>query len=226
MADVGSGGGPARATREIWLVEDHRELRDQLAELIDGEDDLRCTLAVGSCEEFLEAAEQGGAPDVVLMDLGLPGRSGVDGIRRMHTLSPATRIVVLTIHAEDEKVFDAVCAGAAGYLLKPSTPAELLDALREVQRGAAPVNPYIARKMLSLFSRLAAPAPAADDPGLTGREREILQLLVDGLSSRQIGERLGIAYYTVCNHLRNVYAKLHVRSRSGAVARALRDELV
>lgn len=219
-----AGGSPTDLC-EVWIVEDQPELREEIAGLVATEDDLVLGLALGSCEEFLEALDQGGAPDLVLMDLGLPGRPGVDGIRHAQRISPATRVIVLTIHVEDEKVFEAICAGAVGYLLKPSSPDELLAALRDVGRGASPVNPYIARKILALFSRLAPPPPP-EDSGLTRREREILQLLVDGLTSRKIAERLGIAYHTVSNHLRNVYAKLHVRSRSAAVARALREDLL
>ena len=210
----------------VWIVEDNRMLRRNLAELVDDEEDLACTLAVESCEDFLAALEEDEVPDVVLMDLGLPGRSGIEGIARVHSVSPATRVVVLTIHEEDEKVFEAICAGASGYLLKPSSPESVLEAIRQVRHGAAPINGFIARKMLGMFARLSPPQPAPESYGLTAREREILQHLVEGLTMRQIADTLHISYHTVGNHLRNVYHKLHVRSRSSAVAKALREKLV
>lgn len=210
----------------VWVVEDNRMLRRNLAELIDEQAEMSCPLAVASCEEFLAALEEGGLPDVVLMDLGLPGRSGTEGIARIQSQSPATQVIVLTIHEEDEKVFEAICAGASGYLLKPSPPAKILEAIREVRRGGAPINAFIARKMLSMFGRLPAVRPANEEYGLTAREREILQLLVDGLTMKKIAERLNLSYHTVGNHLRNIYHKLHVRSRSGAIAKALREDLL
>lgn len=210
----------------VWIVEDNRMLRSNLAELVAEQPGMSCPVAVESCEEFLAALEAGGVPDVVLMDLGLPGRGGTDGIRRIQSLSPSTQVIVLTIHEEDDKVFEAICAGASGYLLKPSPPERILDAIREVRRGGAPINAFIARKMLAMFGRLPAARPAHDEYGLTARELEILQLLVDGLTMRGIADRLRLSYHTVGNHLRNIYHKLHVRSRSSAIAKALREELI
>lgn len=210
----------------VWVVEDNRMLRQNLAELVAEQPGMSCPLALESCEELLAALECGDFPDVVLMDLGLPGRSGTEGIERLQSLAPGTQVIVLTIHEEDEKVFEAICAGASGYLLKPSPPAKILEAIREVRRGAAPINAFIARKMLAMFGRLQPARPIGESYGLTGREREILQLLVDGLTMRRIADRLGLSYHTVGNHLRHIYSKLHVRSRSGAVAKALREELL
>ena len=211
---------------DVWVVEDNRALRQTLAELIDAETDLRCSLAVPDCERFIDALEAGLTADVVLMDLGLPGLSGLEGIRRVHGMSPTSRVLVLTIHEDDERVFEAIRAGASGYLLKPLPLDQVLDAIRQVVAGAAPINPFIAQRLLSEFAH-QVPARSAHDPvGLSSREREILQLLVDGLPLRGIGERLGLSYHTISNHLRNVYAKLHVRSRSAAVARALREGML
>lgn len=210
----------------VWIVEDHRMLRRDLAELVSEQDDMDCSLAAATCEEFLAALEGDEVPDVVLMDLGLPGKGGVEGIARAQSLSPATKVIVLTIHEEDEKVFEAICAGASGYLLKPSPPDRIVEAIHQVRRGAAPINAYIAGKMLTMFSRLAPPKPASGEYRLTSREREILQLLVDGLTMRQIAADRNLSYHTVGNHLRNIYHKLHVRSRSSAVARALKEDLL
>jgi len=210
----------------VWIVEDNRLLRQNLAELVNEQPDMECDLAVESCEELLAGLEGESVPDVVLMDLALPGMNGCEGLARLHTLSPATKAIVLTIHEEDEKVFEAICAGASGYLLKPSPPERVLEAVREVQRGAAPINGYIASKMLSMFGRLPRPKRREDEYGISPREREILQLLVRGLTMKQIAEELHLSYHTVGNHLRNIYHKLHVRSRSSAVAKALREDLL
>jgi DNA-binding NarL/FixJ family response regulator len=216
----------AHAPLNVWIVEDHARLRRDLAALLEGEEDLNCTLAVSSVEDALAALDEDPPPDVVLMDIGLPGMNGIEGTARLRSLSPTTRVVVLTVHAEDEKVFDAICAGACGYLLKPSAPGRIVAAVRQAARGAAPINAFIASKILAQFARLTpAPTPVTDY-GLTGREREILQLLVDGLTMRQIADHLDVSYHTVDTHLRNIYEKLHVRTRSKAVAKAVRERLV
>lgn len=201
-------------------------LRESLAELVSQQPDMRCTLAVDSCEDLVAALDGDAVPDIVLMDIGLPGRSGIDGVLRLSSISPATKVVILTIHGEDDQVFEAICAGASGYLLKPSPPEKIIAAIREAMDGAAPINPYIARRMLALFSRLAPPRTPDRDYGLTAREKEILQRLVDGLTMGQIAGELGLSYHTIDNHLRNIYRKLHVRSRSKAVAKALTEDLL
>jgi DNA-binding NarL/FixJ family response regulator len=211
---------------DVWIVEDNDMLRDGLAQVLNEQPDMHCSLALDCCEDFVAAIEAGGAPDLVLMDIGLPGASGIDGVARVSSRSPATRVIILTIHAEDQKVFEAICAGASGYLLKPSSPQQVVDAIREVERGAAPINPYIARKMLSLFAKLAPPRPAEADYGLTAREKTILQLLVEGLTMEQCASRLGLSYHTIDNHLRNIYRKLHVHSRSKAVSKAIHEGLI
>ena len=211
----------------VWIVEDNRALRDTLTELLNQQLDMHCAHALPDCERLLDALDAGEAPDVVLMDLGLPRLSGIEGIRRLHGLSPTTRVLVLTIHDDDDRVFEAISAGASGYLLKPLPPTTLIEAIRGVMHGAAPINPYIARKLLTVFANQPpARGHAAESYGLTARETEILQLLVDGLTLRSIGEQLNLSYHTISNHLRNIYAKLHVRSRSAAVSRALREDLL
>lgn len=210
----------------VWIIEDNAKLRRDLATLLQIEPGLEVALAVDRCEDALAALAEDPPPDVVLMDIGLPQMSGIEGTARLCSLSPATRVVVLTIHGEDHKVFDAICAGACGYLLKPSSPERIVAAVRQAARGAAPMNAFIASKVLAMFAKLAPPAPAARDYGLTEREREILQRLVDGLTMRQIAGRLLVSYHTVDTHLRNIYEKLHVHTRSKAVAKALREGLV
>lgn len=210
----------------VWVVEDNRILRESLADLLNEQSDMSCPLAVGTCGDFLAALDLDEPPDIVLMDIGLPDASGIEGVARISSVSPASKVIILTIHAEDDKVFDAICAGASGYLLKPSDPVRILEAVREVQRGAAPINPFIARKMLGLFARLAPPRSSESHYGLTDREKSILQRLVDGLTMEQIAGSLGLSYHTIGNHLRNIYRKLHVSSRSRAVAKALKEDLV
>lgn len=210
----------------VWIVEDNALYRRSLADIVESTPGLRCPVAVGSFEEALPAFDEGLIPDIMLMDIGLPGMSGIEGARQVRGLSPSTRVVMLTIHDDDDKVFEALCAGASGYLLKPSGPEQIVAALRDVQSGAAPMNGSIARKLLEMFTRLAASRAVAPDYGLTAREKEILQLLVDGLSMKQVAARLHLSYHTINTHQRNVYDKLHVHSRGSAVAKALRERLL
>lgn len=209
----------------VWVVEDNRLLRGSLAALIEQHEGLRCPVAVESCEEMLEELESGDAPDLVLMDIGLPGMSGIEGTSALRSRSPSTRVIMLTVQEENEKIFQAICAGASGYLLKPLPPERILTAIAEVRDGAAPINGYIARKMLELFSRYARPVTESEY-GLTQREMEILSLVVEGMSTKEIAARLGLSYHTIDTHLRSIYEKLHVRSRSAVVAKAVRERIV
>ena len=149
-----------------------------------------------------------------------------EGTRRIRALAPSSRVIMLTVHEESESIYQALCAGASGYLLKPSGAEAILDAIRQVAQGAAPINGYIARKLLDMFSQLAHPEGGQPDYRLTSREREVLRLLVDGLILKQIAARLDVSYHTVDTHVRNIYDKLHVNSRGGAVAKAIKERLV
>ncbi len=211
---------------EIWVVEDNPTFRRALAVLLEREPTMRPTLIADSCEPALIAVENGRSPDVVLMDIGLPGLSGIEGTRRLKSMSPTTDVIILTIHEDSDRVFDAIRAGASGYLLKPSTVEAIIDAVHQVRRGEAAINPSIARKILSLFSSLSSPRKGTAEYGLTAREREILQLLVHGLTIRQTADRLGVSFHTVDSHIRNIYAKLHVSSRASAVGKAVQEHLV
>jgi DNA-binding NarL/FixJ family response regulator len=222
----GAGSRDARERTRVWLVEDNELYRRSLADLLGVADDLDCALAVGSCEEALAGLDAGEIPDIVFMDIGLPGMNGIEGTRRIRSLSPTSRVVMLTVHEEDDKVFEAICAGASGYLLKSAPADRIVEAVRQVVRGDAPINGQIASKMLRLFAGLAPREPATAGYGLSPREREILQHLVDGMTMKQIARRLGVSYHTVTTHVRNIYEKLHVHSRSGAVSKAIREGLV
>ena len=207
----------------VWLVEDNDLYRDTIASVIEEADGMTCPVAVAAGEAALDALDDGHVPDIVLMDIGLPGMNGIEAARRISARSPTTRIVMLTVHEEDDAVFEAISAGASGYLLKPSSAARIVEAVEGVRRGAAPINMYIARKLLDTFTRLSVPKA---DYGLTDREHEILQHLVEGLTMQQIADHLCVSYHTVNTHVRNIYDKLHVHTRSGAVAKALKERLV
>lgn len=207
----------------VWVVEDNPFFRETVVELVERRPGMRCTLAAGSCEEAVAALRRGHVPQVVLMDLGLPGMSGVDGIGRIRAMSPASQIVVLTVHEDDDNVFEALCAGACGYLLKPASGDRIVEAVETALRGGAPMNAFIARKVLRMFTQHARPR---SDYGLSDREREILQLLVEEKTQKQIAQALSLSPHTVDTHLRNIYGKLHVHSRSGAVAKALQERLL
>lgn len=215
-----------RANLSVWVVEDQRLLRESLAALIDGEPDLDCTLAVASCEAMQAALDRGERPDVALMDIGLPGASGIEGVRRLRELSPETHAVVLTIREENDTVFAAICSGAIGYLLKPSPPERILAAIRDAARGASPINPVIARKVLAAFARDEARRAAPSGYDLTPREAEILELLVEGRTLKAVAKRLEVSFHTIDNHVRSIYCKLHVNSRALAVAKAIQEGLV
>ncbi|MBP7777535.1 MAG: response regulator transcription factor [Acidobacteria bacterium] len=211
----------------VWLVEDAELLRSTLQAVIDAESDFECPVAVRSCEDFLAALDTESPPHLAIVDIGLPGLSGLEAIRRLRSLSPASRALVLSVHGSEEKVFEALCAGASGYLLKPSNPDQVVDALRQVLRGAAPINGFIARRVLEIFAKMApAKKPSVDAYRITTREGQILEQLVDGLTLPQIARRFDLSIHTVDSHVRNVYAKLHVRTRSGAVSKAIRERLV
>ncbi|RMF58741.1 MAG: DNA-binding response regulator [Calditrichaeota bacterium] len=209
---------------DVLLVEDNDLFRKTLLNVINRSARLTCRDAFVCGEDALRALEeQGLAPDVVLLDIGLPGMNGVECIPQIKSLSPASKIVMLTIHDDDDNVFKAICAGASGYLLKDAPAEEIVLAIESVLQGGAPMNSHIAKKVLDLFKKLAAP-PA--NYGLTIREKEILKLLVEGLSKKQIAAKLFLSYHTVDTHIRNIYQKLEVHTRSGAVAKALKEHLL
>lgn len=208
---------------ELWVVEDDALYRKTIAALLHEVQGMRCDHTFSRCEDALKALDTEPAPDVILMDVGLPGMNGIDGTMKVREISPTTRVIILTIHEDDEKIFDALCAGASGYLLKSSPPEEIIKAMQEVVQGGAPINAQIARRMLAMFTHLAGPRNPSP---LTQREREILKLMVEGLTKRQIAGEIILSYHTIDTHIKNIYAKLHVHTRSGAVAKALNERLL
>jgi DNA-binding NarL/FixJ family response regulator len=211
------------AVSSVWIIEDEAMFRNAIKGLLTQQDDIQCGNAFGRCEDALAAIVKSDPPDIMLVDIGLPGMSGIDGIKKMKEISPGTEFIVLTIHEEDEKVFDALRAGASGYLLKTSSADDILKAVREVGRGGSPLSAGIARKILGVFSSLKS---SQVEYKLTDRENEILGLLADGLTKKMLADKLFLSKHTIDSHIRNIYSKLHVHSRSKAVAKALRENLI
>ncbi len=214
---------PPRSPSSVWLVEDNVQFRGNIGDLVNETPGLVCDLAVSSCEEAFAHLETMAAPDIVLMDIGLPGVNGIDGIRHLKSIAPSAQVIMLTVFDDNEKIFQSICAGASGYLLKSAPPDEIIRSLRDILDGGAPVNAQIARKMLDMFAEIVSPK---GDYRITAAEKEILQRLVAGMPKKQIAHDLGISFHTVDTHLRNIYAKLQVHSRSEAVAKALKERLL
>jgi DNA-binding NarL/FixJ family response regulator len=217
--------GPAEATAliRVAIVEDERRTREGLRALIEGSAGFQCVGAWGSVEEALGSV-RAAAPNVLLLDLGLPGMSGTEGIGPLHERCPNLAVVVLTVYEDNERVFDALCAGASGYLLKNTPPIKLLDALRDAVNGGAPMSSEIARRVIDLFRRYRPPEKAAHS--LTPHEVRLLRLLVEGHSYKSAAGELGVSVNTIAFHIQNIYGKLQVHSKSEAVARALREHLL
>lgn len=205
----------------VWIVEDHAALRATLAEVLEEAGTGR-TAAFSSCEEAL-AAPVPPEPGAIVLDLGLPGLSGIEGARLFKERFPEVEILVFTVFDDRERIFEAICAGASGYLLKSEPPERIAEAVREVLAGGSPMTPEIARRLVERFSRLR---PAEAEAQLSDRETEVLRCLVDGLAKKEIAERLDLSVHTVDNYVRRIYRKLHVNTLGGAVAKALREGLV
>jgi DNA-binding NarL/FixJ family response regulator len=227
MPDKGEFQAPAvklsDARIRVALVEDLREVRESLRILIDGTSGFRC---VGSYRTMEEALRRLGAeaPDVILTDIGLPGMSGIEGISILRERFPEVPILTLTVYDNEDKVFSALCAGASGYLLKNTPPGRLLESLEEAVAGGAPMSPEVARRVIKLFREFRPPERASCH--LTPQETELLRLLVEGHHYKTAALQMGIAVSTVAFHLKNIYQKLQVHSKSEAVAKALRERLV
>jgi DNA-binding NarL/FixJ family response regulator len=207
----------------VWLIEDNAPFRSNLAELVGTMEGVRCGKTFPRCEQAIEALQSNELPDIIIMDIGLPGIDGIEGARRIRQIVPAIKIVMLTIFDDNERIFHAICAGADGYLLKSTPPEKLLELLNDIIMGGAPMNPQIARKVLDLLSHRLT---SGTEYQLTAREKEILRLLIDDFPKKQIADRLSLSFHTIDTHMRNIYEKLHVHSRSAAVAKALRERLI
>ena len=209
---------------KVLIIEDNDLFRKSLDNVINKSSQMKCDGSYISAEDALKDIEQKELkPEVVLMDIGLPGITGVECISYIKDLSHETKIIMLTIHDDDDNIFKAVCSGAAGYLLKDMHPDKIIESIEEVLNGGAPMNSNIAKKVLDLFKNMTAPVASYD---LTDRENEILKLLIDGLSKKQIAEKIFLSYHTVDVHIRHIYEKLEVHTCSGAVAKALKERLL
>jgi DNA-binding NarL/FixJ family response regulator len=200
------------------IVEDDAQVRASLAKLIDSSPGFRCVSQHGSAENALLEIPRVKS-EVVLMDINLPGLSGVECVRRLKPQMPATQVIMLTVYQNTEHIFNALAAGATGYMLKQTPPSELLSAIRDVQGGGSPMSGHIARKIVQSFQQ--AGVASAEAQSLSPREAEVLALLAKGFLYKEIADQMKVTYATVHTHIRHIYEKLHVRSRTEAVAKHL-----
>lgn len=208
----------------IWICEDHANFAKQISRLIAGEDDLVCEKAFSHPDDlFAELNYCSAPPDLLMLDLGLPGKDGLQVLREVKAKVPEQKIVILTSFDDRERVYRAICNGASGYLLKTADPDDILSGIRDVMQGTAALSSPIATMILEGFSKHG---PVEETEPLTAREEEVLRLLVKGFIKKEIGDQLDISQHTVDMHLRSVYRKLHVRTQTEAVSKALRKGLV
>jgi DNA-binding NarL/FixJ family response regulator len=214
---------PQGSAIKVAIIEDEREIRECLTLLLNGTEGYLCTGSYRSMEEALEKIARQ-VPDVVLSDIGLPGMNGIDGVRLLKQRHPDLLVLMLTVYDDDERIFDAMCAGACGYLLKKTPPARLLDSLKEVVAGGAPMSPEVARRVIALFREIRPPERA--EYHLTPHETRLLKLFVEGHNYKTAAAELRVSVNTVNFHVRSIYDKLQVHSRSEAVVKALLNRLV
>jgi DNA-binding NarL/FixJ family response regulator len=207
----------------VAIVEDDRPTRDGLGLLVNGTPGYRCVGTFNSVESALRGMDHS-IPEVLLLDIDLPGMLGSEGVREFRQRYPSLQIIMLTVYAEQDRVFESICNGACGYLLKETPPAKLLESIREAHHGGAPMSPEIARKVVQLFQK-TGPSEKFDEQ-LTTQEKRVLEMLMLGYSYKRAADQLNISINTVRDYIRSIYDKLHVHSKSEAVAKALRNRLI
>jgi DNA-binding NarL/FixJ family response regulator len=208
---------------KVWLVEDNHVFRSTVARALNQVEGLHCSQLFSNAEDALDALLGGAVPDLILLDIELPGKSGILAASQFKSITPATPIVMLTAFDDGDRIFEAICAGASGYLVKNSPPLErIVDAVHEALRGGAPMTPHVAKMVLDKFAKLSKPKM---DYGLTAREKKVLELMVEGLISKEIARRLDLSYHTVDTHVRNIYTKLHVHTRISAVTKVFQERI-
>jgi len=203
----------------IAIVEDNDQLRGTLVRVLNRAEGIQCVSQFANAEDALKALPQE-KPNVVLMDINLPGMNGVECVRQLKQLCPTTQVIMLTVYEDTENIFNALAAGATGYMLKRTPRAELLEAIRDVLKGGSPMTTHIARKVVQSFQRSVAATQSTEE--LSPREKEVLDCLAQGFLYKEIAEKLGISYETVHTYIRRIYEKLQVRTRTEAVAKFLR----
>ena len=208
---------------QVWIIEDNEDFRSGLSSLVDSLPGFSCEHSFERCEDAVAALEQITPPDIILSDIELPGVSGIEGISLIKESTSKPHIIMLTVHDEHTKVFEAIRAGASGYLLKTATDEEITGSLHQVMNGGAPMNARIARSVLEMFRNIT---PSKKEYGLNEREEEILDYMVKGYTKPMIAEKIFLSLHTIDYHVRNIYKKLQVHSRQGAVAKALREKLL
>ena len=206
----------------LLIYEDDKDLREALYQLLSATNEFVVQCMFDNCDT-IEVDLKDLKTDVILMDIDMPGTSGIEGVRRAKAVKPDVTVVMFTVFEDDNKIFDAICAGADGYLLKKTPPDKIIDALKDIHNGGAPLTPSIAKKVLSFFPKTS---PQNTDVPLTDKEHDVLQQLVNGNSYKQIAHTLDIAIETVRTHIKHIYSKLHVNSASQAVAKAIRNKIV
>jgi len=210
---------------KVTIVEDIKPIRDGLAALIDGTPELSCSNSYESCEDMLDEVQEI-KPDVILMDINLPGISGIEGVKQVKKILPGNNIIMLTVHEDDKSIFEALMAGATGYLLKTTPPAQIIESIKDANNGGSPMNSNIANKVINLMRLTQSKKDLTDTVKLSERETEILKKIANGSGYKKIADELFISIHTVRYHIRNIYEKLQVNSQSKAVAVALRKGLI
>ena len=212
----------AKQQIRIGIVEDNAELRQNIVAMLDSEPGFRCVIAADSVEGFLSRLRQDTMPEVILMDIGLPGMSGIEGMKLIKQRKPEIDIVMLTVFDDNNRIFEALCAGASGYLLKSTAYPQLKTYIEMLHNGGAPMSPQIALKVIQHFQpKIKAPRQSC----LSEREKEVVIALVDGLSYKMIADRMNISMGTIYSHIKNIYAKLHVHSRAEVIAKSFKGEI-
>jgi DNA-binding NarL/FixJ family response regulator len=216
-------GGRVPDETRIAIIEDQKPLRDGLAALIGGTPGYRVVGGYGSMEQALPQLRTV-SPEVLLLDIGLPGMNGIEGVREARRLLPELQVLMLTVFSDNDRIFEAICAGACGYLLKDTPPARLLEAIGEAHGGGAPMSPEVARKVVAMFRK--TPPPREEALQLSPREQDVLRLLAEGHSYKTAAAAISLSTDTIRFHIRHIYEKLHVHSKSEAVIKALRSGLI